>query len=64
VPRTRFERDERAVLLPLAARPYHPLVLAPERLARSAPLPPSGRLRVPVERRPLAAYAQLAEDVS
>jgi transposase len=58
VPRVRFERDERTVLTPLAPRPYHSLVLAPERLARSTPvaLPP-----VHVERRPLAAYARLAE---
>ena len=60
IPRERFERDERAVLLPLPARPYHSLVLAPERLARSASLS-SGRPRVPVERRPLAAYARLME---
>lgn len=62
VPHVRFERDERAVLGSLAPRPYHSLVLAPERAARSTPvvlpvaLPP-----VHVERRPLAAYARLAE---
>ena len=64
LPWARFERDERSVLHPLAARPYHSLVLTPERAARSTPL------RVPlvpppivVERRPLAAYDRLAERV-
>lgn len=56
-PRIRFERDERALLQPLAARPYHSLLLT--RAPRSAhtkdyaPLPPE----VMVERRPLRAYA-------
>jgi transposase len=61
VPRARFERDERAVLLPLAARPYQSLVLAPERLTRSSPIPSGVRPHIAVERRPLAAYAQLME---
>ncbi|MGH7630697.1 MAG: IS21 family transposase [Gemmatimonadales bacterium] len=57
VPRQRFERDERVVLMPLAPRPYRSLVLQPEaapsrRLMSSVP-------RVVVERRPLAAYAEL-----
>jgi transposase len=58
VPRERFEREEQAVLGPLAARPYRSLVLLPE----PAPLPPPGpRLpRIQVERRPLTAYAALA----
>lgn len=60
-PRERFERDERAVLLPLAARPYQSLVLAPERLTRSSPVPRGLWPHIPVERRPLAAYAQLIE---
>lgn len=64
MPRERFERDERAVLLPLAARPYQSLGLAPERLTRSASLAAAARPRVSVERRPLAAYAQLTEDVA
>jgi transposase len=56
-PRLRFERDERAVLLPLAARPYQPLVpLAPRR----APSRVSA-LEIAVEQRPLASYAALAE---
>ncbi len=61
VPRLRFEREERAVLQPLAARPYQSLVLAPERLTRSSPIPRGVRPQVAVERRPLAAYAQLLE---
>ena len=57
VPQARFEQDERAVLLPLAARPYHSLVLVPE------PPPPPERAPVPtvdVERRALTTYATLA----
>jgi transposase len=61
VPHVRFERDERVVLRPLAPRAYHSLVLAPERLTRSSPHRISGRPPVMVERRPLAAYAALAE---
>jgi transposase len=63
-PRERFEREERAVLLPLALRPYTSLVLAPERVSRSSPPSASVRPHVPVERRPLAAYARLTEGVS
>ena len=64
VPRVRFERDERTVLRPLAARPYRSLVLAPERATRSTPrlVPPAPPV-IAVDRRPLAAYAQLAERV-
>jgi transposase len=58
-PAVRFERDERALLLPLAARPYHSLVLLPES-APPAPRLPAPVPRIPVERRPLSAYAQLA----
>lgn len=57
VPQSRFEQEERAVLLPLAARSYQSLVLIPE------PLPVSERVAVPavdVERRALTAYADLA----
>lgn len=66
LPCERFERDERAVLGPLALRPYQSLVLAPERVRRSSPpLPavsgPNARPLLTVERRPLAAYARLAE---
>ena len=63
VPRTRFERDERAVLQPMPAGRYTALALPPQRLTRSsqagggrAPAPPA----VDVERRPLAAYSRLA----
>jgi len=56
-PRERFERDERRLLLPLPARRYTSLVL-------DAPAVTSAAVRrvppvVPVEKRPLAAYAQL-----
>ena len=70
VPRERFERDERAALKPLAARPYRPLVLAPERERRatgSPALPTASVTSVTVERRALAAYAELlalAEEVA
>jgi transposase len=56
VPRERFEREERPVLGPVAARPYRSLVLPPE--TRPAPTPL--RRLVDVERRPLSAYAALA----
>ena len=61
VPRARFEQDERAVLLPLAARPYCAVVpLSP---ARPLHLEPGLRTRplLTVERRPLHAYAALAD---
>ncbi len=69
IPRERFEQSERAILKPLAARPYQSLVIAPERLtARQIPQlpqsPATTRLDtlslVSVERRPLAAYAAYA----
>jgi len=61
VPRERFERDERAVLRPLAAQPYRSLVLAPERERRAtAPRRLAAPIAVAVEQRSLAAYAQLA----
>jgi transposase len=56
-PVERFERDELALLQPVAPRPYHSMVLpapAPERPSRRA-FPP-----VPVERRSLATYAAVA----
>lgn len=58
VPRERFERDERGVLGPLAERPYRSLVLLPE--PASLPPPRPALPRIPVERRPLTAYAALA----
>lgn len=60
-PCVRFERDERAVLQPLAARPYRPLVLPLERTARRsvvrAALPAAAV--VVVEQRGLGAYQSL-----
>lgn len=57
-PQVRFERDERLLLQPLAARPYFSLVLDNES-GVSKPLSRPRQL-VEVERRPLAAYAKLA----
>jgi transposase len=56
VPAIRFTEEEQAVRQPLAARPYHSLVLGPAAppSARVAQAPP-----VPVERRALTAYAEL-----
>jgi transposase len=57
-PRARFERDERGLLLPLPAHRYASLVLdAP---AVTAPAARRSRPVVPVEKRALAVYAQLA----
>ena len=61
-PRTRFERDERAVLQPPPAGRYTPVALLPHRRTRSSPAggaPRAGHPVVEVERRPLAAYTQL-----
>jgi hypothetical protein len=58
VPRERFDRDERRLLLPLPARRYTSLVLdAPAVTPTAAPRP---RPMVPVEKRALTVYAQLA----
>ena len=57
-PTRRFARDERALLQPLAPRPYRSLVLCPD--PAPVPAPPLAVPRVAVERRPLSAYAQLA----
>ncbi len=60
VPAQRFETSERAALLPLAARPYRSLVLVPGSApAQTRPAVPV----IPVEKRPLAAYARLAGGV-
>ena len=56
-PIDRFEREERAQLLPLAARPYHSLVLPSEAPRHK---PPSGLPAVLVECRPLGVYAKIA----
>lgn len=55
-PRDRFDRDERLLLQPLAARPYRSLVLTAPRQPRplSTPHPVAT-----VEKRPLAVYARL-----
>jgi transposase len=61
VPRAEFEQAERAVLHPLAPRPYRALLpLAPPRALH---VEPAARTRplLTVERRPLGAYAALAE---
>ncbi|HEU0077497.1 MAG TPA: hypothetical protein VFQ76_07590, partial [Longimicrobiaceae bacterium] len=65
-PAERFAREEQAVLLPLAERAYHSLVLlTPEPIPapKAAPVvdraEPAGA-RVEVERRPLSAYARIA----
>ncbi len=58
-PLDRFMR-ERLLLEPLATRPYHSLVLPPD---RSSPKPRQDTTSLPaihVERRPLTAYAQIA----
>lgn len=56
-PLVRFERDERAVLKPLAPRPYQSWLWS-----CATPTPPRLRPRViEVEQRPLAAYAELVE---
>jgi transposase len=63
LPRVRFARDERAVLQPLAERPYCSLVLPPER-SRAARIVLPGRGHVEVERRTLATYERLAAEVA
>jgi hypothetical protein len=56
-----FEQHERPVLRPLARRSYRALLpLAPTRARSLAPAPRMRPLLV-VERRPLGAYAALAE---
>ncbi len=56
-PMERFRRDEQAILLPLAPRPYRSLVLPPFQANPAAPrLTP----RLEVQRRALEVYSQLA----
>jgi transposase len=57
-PRARFERDERALLQPLASHPYRSLVLAPEREARATRLVAN----IAVEHRSLTTY-RVIEDI-
>jgi transposase len=60
-PYERYLRDEQGVLRPVAERPYTSLMLQPQtELALPTVLPPR-RLGLAVERRPLCAYADLAE---
>jgi transposase len=65
VPRERFDADERALLQPLAARSYRPLVLPAGRTARRTALhtvlPPVAG--VVVEQRALTQYQSLVNDV-
>lgn len=61
VPRARFEQDERAALLPLAPRPYRALLPLPPPRPLGATAAPRLQPLLTVERRPLAAYAALAE---
>lgn len=56
-PRLRFERDEHATLLPLALRPYQPLLpLTPRRPVSRTTIP-----QIPVEQRSLTTYVDLVE---
>jgi hypothetical protein len=57
-PRVRFDREERFLLQPLAARRYTSLIL--DRAAVATPARPSPRPVVAVEKRSLTAYARLA----
>lgn len=60
-PVVRLERDERALLQPLALRPYRSLMLMPTEPQK--PVRVSGVPTVPVERRSLSVYAQIAGGV-
>jgi transposase len=57
-PRDRFDREERFLLQPVAARRYTSLIL--ERPSSASPVRRSPRSVVTVEKRALAAYARLA----
>jgi len=61
-PSERFERDERALLQPLAARRYVSLVLDAPDVTRPLARPPQPVITV--EKRPLSAYARLAGGVA
>lgn len=58
-PLVRFQRDEQAVMQPLAVRPYRSLVLEPTPPTRSVP---PVATPVNVERRSLGTYAQLVAE--
>ena len=59
-PRIRFDREERFLLQPLAARSYTSLVIERPRVSPSRHGHARPRAMVTVEKRPLAAYAHLA----
>ena len=61
-PRVRFDREERFTLQPLAARRYTSLIV--ERPATTTRTPRTPRPVIPVEKRSLAAYAQLTGGVA
>jgi transposase len=61
-PRVRFDREERFTLQPLAPRRYTSLIV--ERAATPTPTPRTPRPVTPVEKRSLAAYAQLTGGVA
>jgi hypothetical protein len=57
-PLERFTREEQAILLPLAARPYQSLILQPRTQPQSTTVIPLPRIQV--EKRPLEIYAAIA----
>lgn len=63
-PVDRFDRDERALLGPLAPRPYTPLVLPLEKKSKRSEAAPVRLPSIEVERRPLARYAAMAGGIS
>ncbi|HEV2079450.1 MAG TPA: IS21 family transposase [Allosphingosinicella sp.] len=66
VPRLRFERDEKHLLLPLAEQSYRSLVLPPipEALVREEVLRRVAIPKIAVEKRPLSVYAAVAKAVA
>jgi len=62
-PQLRFERDERAALLPLAAHPYRSVLPLPLTRARQPVTTAITRPLLTVERRSLEAYAALVEAI-
>lgn len=70
VPAIRFERDEHALLRPLATRPYKSLILAPASAISSSPETardlsvPQSLPRIDVEQRSLQAYARHAASLA
>jgi hypothetical protein len=59
-PRIRFDREERFLLQPLAARGYTSLVIERPSMSPSRRSPARPRAMVTVEKRSLTAYARLA----